>query len=149
MSKDFMQIQDPTIRYFSAIKLIIYNVENEDRGRSRIWISNEASMQNQKITVSKRKIRKLELWGLFTVIQCKTPVSERKYQVPGDTQVGEVNFCLKCTVPRAWEEEQQWNSAKGGGREGGGGLFHQDPSSLTWNNCPYLSKDSSMFFFLL
>ena len=56
-----MQIQDPTIRYFSAIKLIIYNVENEDRGRSRIWISNEASMQNQKITVSKRKIRKLEL----------------------------------------------------------------------------------------
>lgn len=55
-----MQIQDPTIRYFSAVKQIIYNVEDRNRGRNRIWIFNKASLQNQRMTVSNRKIRKLE-----------------------------------------------------------------------------------------
>lgn len=56
----------------------------------------------------------------------------------GKHKVGKVDFCLKSTFPGAWEEEQQWNCAKGGEGGGGGEFLHQDPSSLTRNQCPYL-----------
>lgn len=39
-------------------------------------------------------------------------------------KVEKVDFCLKSIFPRAWEEEQQWNSAKGGGGDSGGEFFH-------------------------
>lgn len=31
----------------------------------------------------------------------------------GNNKVEKVAFCLKSPFPGAWEEEQQWNSAKG------------------------------------
>lgn len=50
-----MQIPGPTIRHVSAVKQIISNEEDGDKGRSRIWVLNKASMQNQKTAAPNRK----------------------------------------------------------------------------------------------
>lgn len=54
-----MRIQDAAIRYFSAVKQTVHNMEDGDRGRSRIWILNKASMQNQKISFGQENQREV------------------------------------------------------------------------------------------
>ena len=54
----------------------------------------------------------------------KHPYQIKDAEFSGKHKVGKVGFCLKSTFPGAWEEEQQWNSAKGGDREGGGEFLH-------------------------
>ena len=82
-----MREQDPTIKIFLSCETNNLHRTGWGRGRSRIWIFNKASMQNQAMTVSSRKINgRWEFWGLLTGLHYKTPVSDKRCWVLGETQ---------------------------------------------------------------
>lgn len=64
----------------------------------------------------------------------------------GNHKVGKVDFCLKCTFPGAWEEEQQWNSAKGGGGRGRGRVLSLRSIIFDLKSVPLPLKKTVQYF---